>query len=696
MKTGLLTRCFRIGFVTSTLAVVACGAAPAGEAVRPKDPTAAGALGEEGVPGSGSCKSVSSHARPFLADWKTDQRAELEAAMQGGIAVVHYDCDGIRVMPECTVPGAYRYARIPAAQEERIIEENSDVSATIPLSAVSIGADLSRGLKLKLKYALVGRKGAQKPEIIRNELPATCEEATHFVRAALVGAFELGTATEGSVGASAKVLGAGAEGSSKSARETTRSAGQLSACKSGDGDTQAPQNCENLVQLQLGPVVKIASRTDDDAPEEGEQAAQKTNEVENPCSVGFVLGADGACKKKSGAGAFLCDSKNVDECVSQCEKGSAQSCHNAGRAQYKKGVHANMEDARTAAVKFYEKGCSGKYLASCSALASSLSFGKGADKPRARSLFEQACSGGDAMACMSLASAAENGSLVEDRKNFTAQPTVAFQYTDKACSLGNSFACASLARRYIEGKGVMPSADKGLQQLQKQCGLGNSFTCIEWANYLMAGKSGIAANPEKALELYSSTCEKKNSAIACTSAGNLLRAGGKGVKKDKARATKYLEHACTNLNSSKACTVLGAMYESGEAGDKDAAKALSLYERACPPDKNFPNDGCYGAANLYEHGGKGVTKRTERVASTYTRACGSFDPEATGIPEKACRKAAAVLGTVNPNDSRRVLSTLCYSFKDKVSCDRLKKLPRPTGLGGPPGPPRPPPPPPKK
>ena len=44
---------------------------------------------------------------------KRIQRAELEAAMQSGIAVVHYGCDGIRVLGDCKIKGEYAYASIP-------------------------------------------------------------------------------------------------------------------------------------------------------------------------------------------------------------------------------------------------------------------------------------------------------------------------------------------------------------------------------------------------------------------------------------------------------------------------------------------------------------------------------------------------------------------------------------------------------
>lgn len=619
--------------------------------------------------------------------------------MQKGIAVVHYDCKGIKVLPECSPGGSYGFARIPYATEERIIEENDDLSATIPIAAASIGAEISRGLKLRLKYAFVGRKGGRvENEVARDSLKGTCEGATHFVRAALVGAFQFGTATEGKVGANAKVLGAGTEGESKSARQMNREAGNVDACKAGGDDGAPPKDCEHLVQLQLGPVVGATQGGDD--PVDGEQAAAKAAAASNPCSDGFVLAANGQCKKKSSAGAHLCKPDDVSDCAAQCEKGSAESCHNAGRGQYKKDLHPTFDAARTAALKFYEKGCTAKFWPSCGAQASLVAFGKDADRAQAKELFKRGCDGGDSSSCLALASDADSGTLAEDRSKFQAQPVAGFKLTEKACNLGSGYACAMLGRRYIEGKGVMANAGEGQKALQKGCESGTTSACVEWARYLATGDAGVKKDPKKALQLFDTACSKNNYASACIGAAELSLKGD-GAKKGAGEAKKYLEHACSNLNSGRACVSLGELVMKGELGEKDPAQALKLYEKACPSGKAFPTDGCYGAAVLYEKGDKGISKKPELAAELYARACMPFDAEKTGNPEKACKKALASLDAIqSESDRRRVASVGCFPYKDKKACELVKKLgskpgagkaPPPPPGGKSPGPPPPPP-----
>jgi hypothetical protein len=69
--------------------------------------------------------------------------------------------------------------------------------------------------------------------------------------------------------------------------------------------------------------------------------------------------------------------------------------------------------------------------------------------------------------------------------------------------------------------------------------------------------------------------------------------------------------------------------------------------------------------------------------------CTSYDPNKTGVPEKSCRKAAALLKEQDRKDDlRRSLSTLCFTYRDDKACKDMKKLA--PARPGPPPPPLPP------
>jgi uncharacterized protein len=661
-----------------------------GEAARPDDPSAAGALGAEGVPGE-DCAAVSPQAAPFLADWKTDQRAALDLAMQDGVAVLSYSCQGIQVLADCKLGGEYKFAEVEIKKEDLEIDQSSDLAATLPVAAAEIRAEVRRGLKLRLAYALIGRSSTStgdEGEVAKGELkpktPTGCDGATHFVRWAWMGAFEFGTATEGEVGGSAKVLGAGAESSSKSAKKLGRSDGDRSTCKPSSGDKgweKPPRGCGAIVQLQLGPVVASASGKTAQGKASGEP-----EKAANPCSAGFVLSADGQCRKKSGASAYLCAPDNLQECVTQCNKGSAESCHAAAVGQLKKDVHPSFTEAEAAARPFYEKACEKNYYVSCSRLAGLLIRGGNMDHwERYDQLHRKACSGGEANSCLTLASAAESPRPGQDSKSFRPNHTAAFNFQKKACELGSAAGCSGLAKRYIEGRGVFPNVEQGLKILDESCEKKNMFACFERARFYVTGDAGAAKDVKRGLSTYQSLCQTNNFFDACLGAGRVLRTGSVDVKKDPEQARKYLEHACINLRHPRACVVLGEMVESGEGGGgKNASRALELYQRACPREGG-PRDGCFAAAQLFERGADGVKKDPALAANTYKKVCGTFDPEKTGIPEKSCRKQAQLLREQKrESELRQPLMTLCFFYKDPKACADLKKLP---------GPPPPPPPP---
>src|SRR5215471_7455078 len=89
-------------FSLSGCLIIACGGAGgAGSAVRPNDPTAADVLGKE------KCGGVADEPQLLTLDWADTQRIDLERAMAKHVAVVHYDCAGLKVLHDCEAEGSY-------------------------------------------------------------------------------------------------------------------------------------------------------------------------------------------------------------------------------------------------------------------------------------------------------------------------------------------------------------------------------------------------------------------------------------------------------------------------------------------------------------------------------------------------------------------------------------------------------------
>src|SRR5260221_6085082 len=136
----------------AALLVDACGGTPA-EAIRPKDPTAAAALGET------ACHKVEKYGEPLVVDWKPDQRGNLEEVMHDGIAVVAYDCKSIKLLKQCKLEGAYGYLGMTKREQVVRLQNADELRANLPLSGLKIAGDIGgqmdRGATLDIALVTV-------------------------------------------------------------------------------------------------------------------------------------------------------------------------------------------------------------------------------------------------------------------------------------------------------------------------------------------------------------------------------------------------------------------------------------------------------------------------------------------------------------------------------------------------------------
>jgi uncharacterized protein len=106
--------------VASLLLLACSGGAPAA-AVRPQHQTFGEAAGIK------VCTTPPSLARPLAVDWRPEDRGDLEVVMKQAIAVVAYDCQSVRVLPDCRVEGTYGYIGI--AKKEQLLRLEASTSS---------------------------------------------------------------------------------------------------------------------------------------------------------------------------------------------------------------------------------------------------------------------------------------------------------------------------------------------------------------------------------------------------------------------------------------------------------------------------------------------------------------------------------------------------------------------------------------
>lgn len=464
-----------------------------GDALRPDEHTGAAAVGAELV-----CSDAPTRIKPLVVDWDPDARVDLEAAMQGSVVVVKYDCPSVEILPGCSVDGSYSYAGV--SRKEQVIQMTNmdEVQANIPISSAEVGVDIQSGRAIDLATVLVGRRSTTVTSLKASALEGECAGATHFVRSASLGAFSMATGSKGKAAVAAELFGYGGGASSDSSRSALNADGDFESCQSSDpGSGTPPSECQAPVRIELVPIKDGGAGAD-----AGESDGKvKVAGADNPCMPGFVS-VDGLCTRPTEDRAYLCDPNDEAECKAQCDKGNVESCYNYGRLRMQKSWEIGDE------AEPLTRACDAGIAPACTLLGDRLwGWYDPEEDPEADQKLNEAfrllnigCEGGEAYACELV------GDIfgTEDLPSFSDAEAFKFHY--RSCELGSGVGCSLAAERLFEGKGVATDLVKGVETLMRSCEGGSVDECGELATYLSEGKYGLPQDFETASVLMMHAC----------------------------------------------------------------------------------------------------------------------------------------------------------------------------------------------
>ena len=234
-------------------ALAGCPSGKAAQVVQPEPPKVGTADPSMKPPSIEACKTPERHDL-MVVDWTPELRGDLEVAMKEGIALVSYDCRAFKLAGSCSLEGSYGY--IGTTRREKRIEMSSsdEVAANLPVGGLSwlsdLGGKLGRESALAAQLVMVGKRSSARKQASADELQGRCDGATHFVRAATVGAFVVASGSKAELAASAKLLGKGASAGSKSGTKIQAQDGDLDSCTTSKPDDKTPP-------AQCGAVVRI-------------------------------------------------------------------------------------------------------------------------------------------------------------------------------------------------------------------------------------------------------------------------------------------------------------------------------------------------------------------------------------------------------------------------------------------------------
>jgi hypothetical protein len=212
-------------------AALGCGCAALG-ATEAANPGAPEAPSEQA-----RCKVAAGHENPLVTEWPSADKVSLEARARSGAVLVEYSGCSMRILPECTAAGAYRWRRTTTTTDFVELRDSDELYAKLPLGASSLEPELARSGRLAIHTTVSGQLELEGFDAARAERDPRCAAATHVVRGVAVGAFGLS-------------IGSG---------PPARGAGNAEACKLATEDEPHP-DCRSPVQVFLAPLPRTLAR----------------------------------------------------------------------------------------------------------------------------------------------------------------------------------------------------------------------------------------------------------------------------------------------------------------------------------------------------------------------------------------------------------------------------------------------------
>jgi hypothetical protein len=428
---------------------------------------------------------------------KAHDRDAIEQATERGVVVVRYDCKQLRVLFDCSLGGAYVYSSSKNLRSERVeLVDAAEVTANLPALGLplvrDIGVHFDAGDTLDISLTYSGRLRASRASVARRDLQhKSCEGATHFIRTAHVGAFNLRVGSTRTAGGGAEVAGLG--GSVRDSHTSRRevSDGDVASCRGRAHDgTAPPEDCGAPLRLELQAVQDNVQRPV--AIEANRGFVRVT-----PCATGEVF-SDGKCTALPRGKAYLCRYGDSAECKRECEKGDIESCLNLG-SMYMRGHKVPRDGAR--AVALFERVCTAGEPNGCANLGFALAEGIGGtrDPHRAVGLFQASCDDGSLNGCHNLAEMLLRG--VSERPD----PKRAFKLFRKACMAGAMESCSASASFHLEGKFVPRNLTLAATLEKRACDGGSTSGCLALGNMYAVGV-GVRQDSKAALHYYELAC----------------------------------------------------------------------------------------------------------------------------------------------------------------------------------------------
>ncbi|PCC75664.1 TPR repeat [Nannocystis exedens] len=282
------------------------------------------------------------------------------------------------------------------------------------------------------------------------------------------------------------------------------------------------------------------------------------------------------------------------------------------------------------------RACGGGDAKACvrlgDALADLRSLRAGAEAESFRA-HERACALGEAHSCRRIADFVDIGCCGAPRKD-KAQATALLE---RGCDLGSVRACEELGIRYRSVLDGPPDPDKALRAAERGCALGSESQCDPVLGHLLRAPTPDWPAIDRTLGHLvcpgaSSPCDNLRALrlLQWTDASERDETAAPRQARE-AHARALIEQACAQQEP-HACLNLAGLLTDGRGGERDAPRALRLYDQAC---EGGDAGGCWNAAVIRTTDPALRDLKAARVG--FDRTCSSHESNS----RRECELAAA-------------------------------------------------------
>jgi uncharacterized protein len=423
--------------------------------------------------------------------------------------------------------------------------------------------DFQHGSSVDIAFATTGQRTSSRAVVRRLELKGECDGATHFVRAATIGAIAMGAGAPGRTRAVAEIFASPTSASGPIAKD-----GSLDACRTAtaEGASEVAQ-CGAPIRVLLKSIKEGGASSAVVSPS-GPVSADLG------CPSGMVSTESGACQMPTTDRPHICNFSNIPDCAAQCDKGSPTSCAILGRS-YQTGRGVPQDLAR--ATEFLTKGCTAGAYSACGRLGEMVLV---SDEEKGLKLLDQACNGGWVDGCVQAGRylVEKVKKQLKQLKKPSAKEIDVASLFKRGCLGGQPEGCWGLGSLYADGPGGFAKDDtQAARWFALACEGDAKDGCTDYARLIDAGR-GVAADPARALALLTATCDAGHASGCGELAKDYFTAHR--VARDDAKGVTLVERGCS-LGDAQMCFNLAQRYSMGTGVPRDPAKGALLAAKAC-------------------------------------------------------------------------------------------------------------------